>query len=324
MKKLFTILFITLGILALAVMIGTVAFLMEWSRCAETKSVPEITETVFQTKKHIEIGEKIPCTFHVRTSWSLMPAEASFTPPEGTQEGDSAEIVPEEWHWGTRDWTITVWIQPFRDGEIPETPVRILCEGGPDGKIEITGKIPGFTVHPAAFDPQKDLEIASEVVPAKEEPFHWIWYLITGLILLAIAAWLIFRWKQSQKTPPEPFWVTALNKITNLQNLHTANGITPEAAVICLTDIVRNFLEKQFSLRAERQTTSEFLFTLQNDNSPLDVEQRRFLREFLSAADMIKFARLPADDVLFNDAAMRAESLIRNTAGAADQKEVKK
>ena len=94
--------------------------------------------------------------------------------------------------------------------------------------------------------------------------------------------------------------------------------------MICLTDIVRNFLEKQFSLRAERQTTSEFLFTLQNDNSPLDVEQRRFLREFLSAADMIKFARLPADDVLFNDAAMRAESLIRNTAGAADQKEVKK
>ncbi len=324
MKKIWTILFITLAVLSLAVMIGAAAFLMEWNRSSETKSVPELVKTTFPSEKLIEIGDKIPCTFQVKTAWSLMPVEATFTPPEGTQELRAAEIDPGEWNWGTRLWNITVWIQPYRDGTVPEIPVQILCEGGPDGKIGLTAKIPGFTVNPAVYDSRKGLEIAPEVQPEKEDPFHWSWYLAAGLVIAGIIIWLIIRKKRITEEPPEPVWVTSLNTIGDLRKLHKEGKMTSEAAVIRLTDVVRNFLEKQFALRAERQTTTEFLFTLRNDNSPLNVEQRRFLREFLSAADMIKFARLPADDTLFNDAASRAESLIRSNASDSEPQEVKK
>ena len=91
--------------------------------------------------------------------------------------------------------------------------------------------------------------------------------------------------------------------------------------MIGLTDVVRSFLEKQFSLRAEHQTTPEFLESLRSGESPLASEQRRFLKDVLSSADMVKFARLPADKSLFETAAGKAESLIRNAAEEQTGKE---
>ena len=85
---------------------------------------------------------------------------------------------------------------------------------------------------------------------------------------------------------------------------------TPAAAMAELTDIVRHFLEEQYHLRAERQTTGEFLRELNRADSPVTESDRKFLRSFLEAADMVKFARFTADSDIFENAAFRAEKLI--------------
>ena len=147
-----------------------------------------------------------------------------------------------------------------------------------------------------------------------EERNHLIWYLAgAGILILLIILGLIFRNVRRNAVQEEPVWISALNHLSDLRKSVGEKKMSYEIAVIKLTDIVRHFLEKQFSLRAEHQTTPEFLESLRRDNGPLDVEQRRFLREFLSSADMIKFARLSADATLFEKAAERAESLIRST-----------
>ena len=315
MKKILAILLIILIICVAVTLIGGGAFLFKWYSCAKTKSVPEITSRSIP-EKTFEIGEKIPCTFQVKTSWSLMPVNAAVTPAEGIQEAGNAEITTGKWQWGTRLWNVTVWIQPYRDGEYADIPVRILCEGGPDGKALAETSIPSFKVILPETAPDQKIEIAEQVDETqKKKKRTFVWYLVAGgVLLLAILLWLIIRFRKRKNTPSEPVWITALNMIAELRKSFSEKAVSPESAVIRLTDIVRHFLEKQFSLPAEHQTTPEFLTALRSSESPLDVEQRQFLREFLSSADMVKFARLSVDESLFDNAAQRAESLIRNTA----------
>lgn len=322
MKKFLWTITIVLSLLMLVFLIGAGMFAVKWYSTTQEKSVPEVIETVFPKEK-IVIGDRVPCTFKVKTSWSLMPVSATLTPVEGIQEGKSTEITPGKWMWGTRIWNVTVCIQPFRDGNYAEIPVRILCEGGPDGKAEVKASVPSFKVEQAEISNMKKLEIADKVSEVNDEKNKiWIWYVSgAGILLLVLVLWLIIRHKKFKTTPQDPVWIVAINRIGDLRKTLHERKITPENAIIRLTDVVRHYLEKQFSLRAERQTTTEFLETLRKDNGPLDVEQRRFLREFLSSADMVKFARLSADETLFENAAERAESLIRNTIQDPEQKE---
>lgn len=80
-----------------------------------------------------------------------------------------------------------------------------------------------------------------------------------------------------------------------------------------LTDVIRSYLEQRFHLRAEHQTTREFLDEIRS-GGPLEEKQRSFLKEFLASADMVKFAKAPADTMAFDEAALRAETLVRETA----------
>lgn len=322
MKRFLWTITIILSLMMLVFLIGAGLFAAKWYSISQEKSVPEVVETVFPERK-IVIGDKVPCTFRVRTAWNLMPVSASFSPVEGLQEGKSIEITPGKWMWGTRIWNVTVFIQPFRDGNYAAIPVRILCEGGPDGKAEGNAVIPAFKVAPAEIDAAEKLAIADQVSEEKiSGGNNWLWYAAGGMILLLILVFLlIFRRKQLKAAPQEPVWIIAVNRIADLKRNLRERKITPENAIIRLTDVVRHYLEKQFSLRAERQTTPEFLESLRRDNGPLDVEQRRFLREFLSSADMVKFARLSADEALFENAAEHAESLIRNTVQDPEPKE---
>ena len=93
----------------------------------------------------------------------------------------------------------------------------------------------------------------------------------------------------------------------------SAGKASPELAVADLTDVVRRYLEARFQLRAERQTTAEFLADLERNDSLLEEKDRKFLRSFLASADMVKFARLPADPGLFDKASVKAEELISGT-----------
>jgi hypothetical protein len=57
-----------------------------------------------------------------------------------------------------------------------------------------------------------------------------------------------------------------------------------------LSDIVRHYLEGRFKLHAPELTSEEFL-DVASGSPDLNDAHRRFLGEFLSVADRVKFAR---------------------------------
>jgi hypothetical protein len=64
----------------------------------------------------------------------------------------------------------------------------------------------------------------------------------------------------------------------------------PKPFCILVSDAVRLYLEERFGLRAPERTTEEFLDDLSR-SAALTGSQKDSLKEFLSACDMVKFAR---------------------------------
>lgn len=320
MKKFLTTFFILLAVAALGCAVFFTFFFLKWNECSQTASTPEIIQTEFSEKEK-KIAQQIPFKITAESSWNLIPVSAEIVQHTGVQEGKPSVILPGKWKWGTRQWEITLWIQPYHLGKIKETEALITFEGGPDGKYTLKTKIPAFQVISSGGNETQTLWTADEAAVPEKFPGIAFWIITAVIILAAIILWIFLRKAPGTAAAETPAWQQALDSIAELKESMQLKKISPEQAIGKLTDIVRAFLEKQFSLRAERQTTPEFLESLKKDSSALDLEQRRFLKEFLSSADMIKFARLPAEESLFEQTSQRAEALIKHAIPTTDGKE---
>jgi hypothetical protein len=80
-----------------------------------------------------------------------------------------------------------------------------------------------------------------------------------------------------------------------------------------LSDIVRQYIERRFSIMAAEQTTEEFLREARR-NPSLNQDQQRSLGEFLRGADMVKFAKYQPDAADCEAALGSARQFVRETA----------
>ena len=135
-----------------------------------------------------------------------------------------------------------------------------------------------------------------DIAPPEALPFDWRPYGVVAAVLAAVgllagAFWyFVTRPRRQPVVPPRPAHEVALAALDRLRAQHlTAEGRFEEYFVQ-LSAIVRRYLEDRFSVRAPEMTTEEFLAAAAS-NSRLIAAHRRLLAEFLSQADLVKFAR---------------------------------
>ncbi len=123
-------------------------------------------------------------------------------------------------------------------------------------------------------------------------------YLIGGVVLVAIIfllLWFIRKWRRKKrgyipKKSIEPPYVIALRELDRLKKdkLWQKNKMKPFHTR--LTDILRNYLEGRYDIKAMEHTTTETLSSLKgsgfNDNRLFSK-----LKEILDLADLVKFAK---------------------------------
>lgn len=135
-----------------------------------------------------------------------------------------------------------------------------------------------------------------DIKPVEEPPFDWqpIGYgaaALAGLLLLGGAFYyLLNRPKRAYVVPPPPPHEVALAALSKLRGRRYIEEGRFETFYIELSAIARRYLEDRFHLRAPEMTTEEFLATAGRDQR-LSIPQRRLLGDFLSQADLVKFAR---------------------------------
>jgi hypothetical protein len=125
---------------------------------------------------------------------------------------------------------------------------------------------------------------------------HWIW-IVTGLgiILIAIAiTWYISRRYEKQPIfAPVKIVLTidqvAIKKLNELKDKNLWQNGDVKTYYIELTDILREYLEKRYTIQAYEQTSEEILASLKPKHLPADATGK--LKDILLLADLVKFAK---------------------------------
>jgi hypothetical protein len=121
----------------------------------------------------------------------------------------------------------------------------------------------------------------------------WVWAIAAAVVvLLAAAAWLVWRKKkqeaEARPIPRKNAVEEAREGLENARRLMLAGEVEP--FYVAVSDVVRQYIERQFRIRAAEQTTEEFLQDAAR--SPrMQPSHKEMLAEFLSHCDLVKFAR---------------------------------
>jgi len=200
-------------------------------------------------------------------------------------------------------WMRHITLIAFDSGTLQLPPLTVrnhLGEAVPTNPLQLT-------VYPTPAN----VENADPIRDIRREPIHWTDYwleALTVLLLLTLIGWYFRRKKPKpvavvvavpRPTPVVPPHEVALQKLEVLERQKPWKHGTVEQFYADLSMIVREYLEKRFSVPALESTTREIIPMLAQTN--FDQKFSKPLREILYEADMAKYAQqLPAEQACEN------------------------
>jgi hypothetical protein len=148
-------------------------------------------------------------------------------------------------------------------------------------------------------------------LPGRTIPWRfWLTAATAFLVLILSVIGLLALNRPRKPAPPTPEqW--ALDELTRLET--QVHGQPSEWYHTRLSYIVRRFLEQKHGLRAPRQTTAEFLQSVQ-DAPQLSDQQQRLLRQLLERCDLAKFAPVNVSQDDCRKATLLARDLVQEVA----------
>ncbi len=151
------------------------------------------------------------------------------------------------------------------------------------------------------------------MVPPKkmDDPIPWWWMAIVLLLVFAAAAFFLNR--RSRVNSVAAYQPTA-EEIAHLQLESLLAENLPSRGMfkdfyLRLTGIVRNYIEGITGLHAPEQTTEEFLREMRSQQVFATVQSQR-LKDFLEAADLVKYAGQQPDSTQVDTSIVRAREFI--------------
>jgi hypothetical protein len=124
--------------------------------------------------------------------------------------------------------------------------------------------------------------------PIAESSF---WSIIGILAALLFAALLAYSfWPDRSKTISPPLLPKEWARLELTKVYGEIATLDPDETAFRLSQILRSFLERQYGLRATRQSTEEF-FASAAQQKLFDPVRKERLQDFLQNCDQLKFAR---------------------------------
>jgi hypothetical protein len=285
-------------------------------------SAPEVYKALSAEPSKPRLGQNIHLDLTIKCPWNRRPATAELIPGEGMRVSSPPSISFSGLGTGYALWRVSAAIVPFRTGSLKPGEIRVGFRNNPlaSGSVPaLESKIASMEVLPLELGDSADPELANAIAPAPKSRYQYYLLAAAVLVIIGTLVLLFLRRRRKRLERPLPPWLAACLELDALRKALSGGAMNPERCLSKLTDIVRTYLEKRFQLRAPRQTTSEFLRDIDSVDSPLDNSQRGFLKEFLSAADLVKFAGMPADNSIIKQAIDKAETLVNETKPASGE-----
>ena len=216
-------------------------------------------------------------------------------------------------------------LQPARSGSQTIPPLRVEFvdrrEGqrpspeGEDAYEILTDRIALVVEAILSADAPLELEPPHpDLGPRRDGLLPWWAWLLAGIVVLAAAspfvwrAWLAVGARRRKRSAYE----VARQALDGLLAEGLPNDDTVDSFYVKLSLIVRRYLEDRFALRSPELTTQEFL-TEMGRSPDLARSHQGLLRDFLTQADLVKFAGLRPSPAVVTESIAAAERFLEDT-----------
>ncbi|MCP3905884.1 MAG: hypothetical protein GY715_19850 [Planctomycetes bacterium] len=269
--------------------------------------------TVRMERGEVTVGEKVALEIDVVADAGVeivMPSIGETLGAFAVRDADTPPDVPEDTR---RRWRHRYLLDTFAAGEAELPPVVLAftdarpetVAGGADaieGTLESEAiMVTVRSVLDADAPPEAFRDIRGELpadvfAPYREQQARrrWMTAGVVGaavLLLGALGAWLVWRHARPvPPAPPIPADVWARGELDRLAADDLPSGQRFDEFYVRLSGIVREYIERRFSIMAPERTTDEFLAEARR-SAALSDDHKTLLKSFLRAADMVKFAR---------------------------------
>ena len=152
-----------------------------------------------------------------------------------------------------------------------------------------------ITVITVPVDTTKDIRAIKSII---DVPFPWqeylIYFFLAGIVA-AIIIYLYYRFKKKEikiftpKIPDRPAHEIALESLKKIEEEKLWQQGFTKRYFSDVTDVLRQYIERRYSINAMEQTTDEILNYFAN--GIVREEEKEKLRFILKLADMVKFAK---------------------------------
>lgn len=145
------------------------------------------------------------------------------------------------------------------------------------------------------------------------EPFeiNWILVLIISIVAGAgLGIFIVYKKMNAMRQVKLPH-ETALEELEAIKGIFARSANTKEYYVR-ISDCIRRYIERVFALKAPEMTTEEFLDSLK-DSVRLSLEYKALLSNFLSACDLVKFAKYAPTRIEIESVYVTAKNFIEET-----------
>lgn len=175
-------------------------------------------------------------------------------------------------------------------------PFEVLVEGNPYYSQELAMAVYTFPVDTANveqfFGPKDIWRVSIEWQDVRNS----VIYAVLLILFVAVLVYVIVSYKRNKpiiriikikpEIPPHVLAITELEKIKNSGEWRTTDS--SKEFYTAITDALRQYISERFGFNATEMTTDEIIENIKNH---LDKENTKELREILSTADLVKFAK---------------------------------
>jgi hypothetical protein len=147
--------------------------------------------------------------------------------------------------------------------------------------------------------------------------WRWIILVAGSLLLLAVIIYIIIRLRSGKgilsafEKPPRPPHEIALERLEALLNSTLLAEGKVKEFYIEISDIIRHYIEGRYFVVALEMTTSQLVRNL--EDGKVETENIELIHDFLSACDLVKFAKYIPSDSENQQVIEQAKDLILRT-----------
>ncbi len=277
----------------------------------------------FVDKKSVLIGDRIVYTIEIR-SFKNLDIEAVDIKKDkiGNFEIKDSGSKRSRTLFGKHIFVKWYSVAAYSTGRdvIPSVAIRYKTKGSSEWNILKTPELPvmiGSVLPPGV--PVTDIkDIKGPISFYSIGP--WIIAFASFFIVAAILAGL-FR-KLVRRKILKPSHEIALKELETIRASFRSGGNIKEYYV-GISDCVRRYIEARFDLKAPEMTTEEFLDSLK-DSAALSSSHKGLMRDFMSACDLVKFAKYMPGDKEIENVYVTAKDFIGQTREGPPKTEAEK